>query len=138
MSRIIQYIVLHCTAGPKHQSTEDIQKYWRETLGWNNPGYHYLINYDGSVDELSPEYKITNGVKGYNANAIHISYKGGVVGGRPTDTRSEAQKEAMFSLLKDMKVRYPMAEILGHRDFPGVTKACPSFDVKDWIKQVNL
>jgi hypothetical protein len=23
--------------------------------------------------------------------------------------------------------------ILGHRDFPGVTKRCPSFDVREWL-----
>jgi hypothetical protein len=29
-------------------------------------------------------------------------------------------------------VDYPQAEVLGHRDIPGVKKDCPSFNVKEW------
>jgi N-acetylmuramoyl-L-alanine amidase len=29
---------------------------------------------------------------------------------------------------------YPNAVVQGHRDFPKVTKACPSFDAKAWAK----
>lgn len=29
---------------------------------------------------------------------------------------------------------YNTAEVKGHRDFPGVTKACPSFDVGRWYR----
>ena len=30
------------------------------------------------------------------------------------------------------------AEILGHRDLPGVRKACPSFDVSSWLAEINF
>ena len=33
-------------------------------------------------------------------------------------------------------VHYPEAEILGHRDFPGVAKACPCFDAKKEYKNI--
>jgi N-acetylmuramoyl-L-alanine amidase len=35
---------------------------------------------------------------------------------------------ALLSLLMDLRRFYPDARILGHRDFPGVRKACPSFN----------
>jgi N-acetylmuramoyl-L-alanine amidase len=43
----------------------------------------------------------------------------------------------MFSLIVKLSNKYPKAEILGHRDFPGVAKACPSFDVKSWLKDYD-
>jgi N-acetylmuramoyl-L-alanine amidase len=135
--RAINYIVIHCTAGSAHQSTQEIREHWSK-LGWKNPGYHYLINADGSIEELAQEASITNGVKGYNANSIHMSYKGGVSGGRPKDTRTQAQKEAMEGLVRDLHIRYPFAKILGHRDFPLVNKACPSFDVAEWLEEIKL
>lgn len=33
---------------------------------------------------------------------------------------------------------FTAAEVLGHRDFPGVKKECPSFDVRTWLKTVDL
>jgi N-acetylmuramoyl-L-alanine amidase len=50
------------------------------------------------------------------------------------DNRSDAQKHAMFDLIVTLTEKYPTAEVLGHRDFPNVHKACPCFDVKEWLK----
>lgn len=54
--------------------------------------------------------------------------------GNPIDNRTPAQVRAMFNKLVALSEKYPGAEILGHRDFPGVTKRCPSFDVKQWLR----
>ena len=43
----------------------------------------------------------------------------------------KAQKKALFDLLKKLKKQFPKAIIQGHRDFPGVKKACPSFNAKE-------
>jgi N-acetylmuramoyl-L-alanine amidase len=136
--RNILYIVLHCTGANPKQTTKSILDYWKNNLKWKNVGYHFLISEDGSVDKLAQESQVTNGVAGFNSNSIHICYKGGVdSSGKPKDTRTDAQKEAMINLLKYFKKTYPKAEIKGHRDF-GAKKACPSFDVKDWLKTVKI
>ncbi len=132
--RIINNIVVHCTATPPDTKIESIQHYWREVMKWKNPGYHYLIDRLGNVHRLQSEDKIANGVAGHNADSIHLSYIGGVdANGKPTDNRTEAQKEAMFDKLVELSERYRKARILGHRDFEGVAKACPSFDVRTWL-----
>ena len=132
--RIIKYIVVHCTATQPEATIEAIKNYWKETLGWKNPGYHYLIKRDGEIVKLQNEKEIANGVKGHNKESIHISYIGGVdKEGKPEDNRTRRQKAAMFDLLVSLSVKYPHVEILGHRDFQGVVKACPSFDVKSWL-----
>ena len=137
--RKIDFIAIHCTAGQPNQTTKSILDYWKNVLKWKSVGYHYLINADGSVEQLAKEYEITNGVAGFNSVSIHISYKGGIDKlGNPMDTRTEAQKKSMQNLLIDLRKRYPKAIIQGHMDFPNVKKACPSFDVKKWLKEIGM
>ena len=45
------------------------------------------------------------------------------------------QWTALEGLLRNLKSLYPAAEILGHRDFPGVAKDCPCFDVRSFVKE---
>jgi N-acetylmuramoyl-L-alanine amidase len=65
-----------------------------------------------------------------------VSYIGGVdADNNPQDTRTLSQKRAMYYIVCLLREKYPSAVIQGHRDFPGVHKACPSFNVKDWLKE---
>ena len=133
--RTIKHIVVHCTATPPETTIESIKRYWKQNLGWNNPGYHYIIKRDGEIVSLHPENLVSNGVKDYNKNSIHISYIGGIdCKGNSIDNRTPAQIHSMFNKLVELGEKYPIATILGHRDFPGVTKQCPSFDVRKWLK----
>ena len=137
--RKIQYIVLHCTATSQETSIESILNYWRNILNWKNPGYHYLISSNGIIRQLLNINKIANGVYGYNANSIHISYIGGIdANGKATDNRTPVQIIAQLNLLFELKKRFPNAEILGHRDFPNVNKECPSFNVKEWLAHIEI
>ena len=61
---------------------------------------------------------------------IGICYEGGLdIRGQPADTRTLAQKETLQRLLERLKEDYPEARVVGHRDLPGVKKACPCFEV---------
>ena len=129
--RNINYIAIHCTATQPESSIASIQNYWKNNLGWKNPGYHYIIDRFGNVVNLLPIELVSNGVQGYNSQTINISYVGGIdKSGKPKDTRTEAQKQTILKLLKELRVKFPKAKIQGHRDFPNVKKACPSFDAK--------
>ena len=128
--RRIDWLVVHCTATPQTTTVASIQRYWRENLKWKSSGYHFLIEANGTVHNLQPINLPSNGVAGHNANSIHISYIGGVNGQRAVDNRTEAQKREILRLLTDLKKQFPNAKIQGHRDFPRVAKACPSFDAK--------
>ena len=124
--REIKYIVFHCTATSKDATVESIQKYWRERLGWKNAGYHFIIDAEGKTTQLQDISKPSNGVRGWNRESIHISY----IGGKHEDDRTKAQIIAQKSILKALQAFFPNAEVLGHRDFPKVTKSCPRFDAK--------
>lgn len=162
--RAINNIVIHCTAGPQNQSIESIKSYWKNELGWKNPGYHYMIQADGHVAVTLPISQIANGVAGHNQDAIHISYLGGVeiiagknskgqpinTIGRPIDNRTPEQKFMLEILVRAFHGMFPKAAIKGHRDFSpdknknGIiepnewVKSCPSFDVAEWLKEIEL
>ena len=133
--RKINYIVIHCTATSQAATIDSIKKHWRMVKGWKSPGYHFIIDQFGKSTQLANEDQVTNGVMGHNSDSVHIAYVGGVdKNSKPTDTRNMAQIEAMKKIVCELKLRYPDAKILGHRDFSGVKKACPSFDVSEWLK----
>ncbi len=145
--RDIKFIVVHCTATPPETKIENIQRYWKEQLKWKNPGYHYIIKRNGEIVKITEEQNIANGVGGHNRYSIHISYIGGVnKEGKPLDNRTDAQIHALFNKLVALSEKYPNATILGHRDFSpdkdgdGLIeynewiKACPCFDVKEWLQ----
>lgn len=131
--RQINKIVVHCSATPEGKDfTVDTIRDWHiNGRGWKDIGYHYVIYRDGSIHKGRPEEQIGAHVTGHNSDSIGICYIGGVTsdGNTPKDTRTEAQKASLIKLLKELKAKYPRAEIFGHRDFTNL-KACPSFDAR--------
>lgn len=137
--REIKYIAIHCTATPQTTTVESIQRHWKETLKWKSPGYHRLIDKDGKVHKLSHFDSPTNGVKGFNSNSIHISYIGGVdAKNKPLDNRTEFQKASILNcILEALNYVGKKVIIQGHKDFPNVSKACPSFEAKKEYSWIN-
>lgn len=138
--RKIKRIFIHCTAGSQKQTVADLRAEFKRK-GWKNPGYHYVISPDGAITQLLDEQQVSNGVKGYNQTSINVAYIGGIdSNGKAIDNRTEAQKASLIRLLKELRGRYPNAQILGHRDISPDTnhngkvdsweriKECPCFD----------
>ena len=129
--RTINLIVLHCTATRVTQdfTVEDL-KACHLARGFKSIGYHYYITKDGTLYPCRPEREIGAHARHYNAHSIAICYEGGLdARGCIADTRTAAQKDAMFWLIINLHHRFPdIKVILGHRDLPGVQKACPCFD----------
>lgn len=141
----ITRLVIHCTATPagREVTAADIRR-WHCTpppmgRGWKQVGYTDMVHLDGRVERLVANnedayvdgWEVTNGAKGYNRTSRHIVYVGGkTTDGRPADTRTEAQKEALRAYVDDFRKRFPWADVCGHRDLPGVSKACPCYDVR--------
>lgn len=141
--RKIDKIVVHCTASSPTAKARDIVAWQRRPRekggrGWRRPGYHYMIEADGRVVKTWPVDDVSNGVAGHNRGAVHVCYIGGVDTSRPSlppmDTRTAAQRQSLITLLRDLRRRFPQAEIMGHRDL--APKACPSFNARkeySWI-----
>ena len=138
--RNISLIVLHCSATRVNQNfTIEQLEACHKARGFQTSGYHFYITKDGTLYPGRPESQMGAHAKGFNAHSIGICYEGGLdEHGRCKDTRTLAQKVTMEELLQSLCVDYPDAEILGHRDLPGVHKECPCFDTRAWLKEINF
>ena len=149
----MKYLVIHCTATPegrdvtsaeiRHWHTDPVSKGGR---GWKQVGYTDLIHLDGTVErmvgnnedaEVDP-WEVTNGAKGYNSVSRHIVYAGGVAkdGKTAKDTRTGAQRKALTAYVRNFHERFPSIRIVGHNEL--AAKACPSFDVQRWLKEIGI
>ena len=128
-SRYINEIIVHCsaTAEGKDFTIDDIKR-WHLARGFSDIGYHYIIYRDGSINKGRDESKIGAHCTGHNSYSIGVCYVGGVAkdGKTAKDTRTDAQKKSLLSLLRNLKMKYPQASIHSHKDY--ANKACPSFD----------
>ena len=130
--RRIDLIVIHCSAtrATQRYTVDDCRRDHR-ARGFADIGYHYYITQDGVVHRGRQLYQVGAHATGYNRHSIGICYEGGLdIRGQPADTRTLAQKETLQRLLERLKEDYPEARVVGHRDLPGVKKACPCFEVK--------
>lgn len=136
--REIDKIIIHCSATPegRNWTIKDIERD-HKAKGYKKVGYHYVICLDGTIETGRAESEMGAHCKGQNAHSVGICYVGGCdLNRRPKDTRTDAQKTAMAGLIRELKRRFPTATIHGHNEF--ANKACPSFDVQKWRKEVGL
>lgn len=135
--RIINEIIIHCSATPegKDYTVEQIRQ-WHKQRGFSDIGYHYVIYRDGSIHSGRPIERIGAHCLKHNAHSIGVCYIGGVAkdGKTPKDTRTDAQKESLIKLIKELKAKYPKTTVHGHREY--ANKACPCFDAKNEYKNL--
>ena len=136
--RTITLIVIHCSAVRPDQTSSAAQiDTWHRQRGFHlGIGYHYVIRRNGEIEAGRPEYLVGAHCKNHNAHSIGVCYEGGLnARGQPADTRTEAQKKTLLSLLRALKVDYPDALIVGHHDLNPL-KACPCFDAAKEYKNL--
>lgn len=111
----------------------DTIRKWHRDRGWRDIGYHHVIKRDGTLEIGRPPMAVGAHAKGFNQVSVGICLIGGIdVMGDPDANFTRAQYNRLEKLLRALKQAYPEAAVVGHRDLPGVNKACPSFDVKAW------
>jgi N-acetylmuramoyl-L-alanine amidase len=136
--RTINLIVIHCSATKegKDFKAKDIDK-WHKERGFKKIGYHYVIDLDGTIERGRQDSEIGAHCTGHNKNSIGICYIGGLdKDGKPKDTRTKEQKEALWDLLRILLTKYPKAQIHGHNTFSN--KDCPCFNVEETYNIINL
>jgi N-acetylmuramoyl-L-alanine amidase len=134
-----KHIVLHCSATRPNMDigVKDIRR-WHQAKGWDDVGYHYVLRRNGRVEKGRAEQDVGAHVARYNASSLGICLVGGVNQNdftKPENNFTAEQWTALRDLLAVLIRKYPDAKVLGHRDFPGVSKACPCFDARTWAKK---
>lgn len=133
----VKYLTIHCAATPEGRDVKASTISQWDIAKFGQVSYHEVIELDGrAVETLDPKYKGAHVGKANTGN-IGICYVGGMDKDNkaPKDTRTAAQKATLRSRIATYRAKYPNIIIRGHRDWPGVAKACPSFDVAAWLKQ---
>ena len=133
--KTVDAIILHHRAG-----NGDVESIHKDHMaqGWWGIGYHYYIRRDGSVWRGRPEQWVGShaGSKNdYNKHSLGICFEGNF----ETEQMTDAQVESGQELIEDIKDRYAIKGILGHRDV--AKTACPGknfrmgellYDIPDW------
>lgn len=151
MKRRIDLIVIHCSATREDRSysPQNLERD-HKARGFNSAGYNFYIRKTGEVVKMRPLELIPAHARGYNRHSIGICYEGGLDAfGKPKDTRTDAQKEAIVRLLIELNKFFPQSKIVGHRDLSpdlngnGIieahewTKLCPCFDASQEYKHIS-
>lgn len=143
------HAVIHCSATKPSQDwgLTEIDRMHRKG-GFFMVGYHIIIRRNGAIEYGRPlDVRGAHARDGgFNRKSVGVCLVGGIsekpqkhVPGNPwngsdaENNFTDAQWKSLKVVLKGLKVEYPGIEIIGHRDIPGVRKACPSFDVAAWL-----
>lgn len=109
--RKIAKIVVHHTATPSTVSADQIRAAHLQR-GFTDIGYHFLITESGEWVRGRPMSRIGAHVRGHNLDSIGIA----VIGDFRHSPVPEAQQQALFRLLSQLRSRYPSARIYTHRE----------------------
>ena len=123
----VKYLVVHCADTPNERDVDaaDIHD-WHTGRGWSGIGYHAVIRRSGLIERGRPEYWEGAHVRGHNHHSLGVCLIG-------RDQYTKDQLDSLRQLLRDWKIKYPDAVVLGHCDLDS-GKTCPNFDVKHWVK----
>ncbi|MFC4636611.1 N-acetylmuramoyl-L-alanine amidase [Dokdonia ponticola] len=152
----LNYLVIQSTdtSEATNLSRQDIIEYHtRPTssggLGFNRPGFDYLVLQDGTLETLVKENSPTDvdlwGISGGRHPILgkvkHIGY----VGGRTLkeafwkDTRTDAQTKTLEAIVRFYTLRFPSVVVVGFDD-PTRTEESknPAFDVQAWLESLGI
>jgi N-acetyl-anhydromuramyl-L-alanine amidase AmpD len=131
----VRFLTIHCAATPEGRDVKAATIDQWDVAKFGQVSYHWIVELDGTtVRGLADDVRGAH-VGGKNSGNIGICYVGGMDRQLKAakDTRTPAQRAALLQLARSYRQRFPQIIIRGHRDWPGVKKDCPSFDVADWL-----
>ncbi|MGL5913430.1 MAG: N-acetylmuramoyl-L-alanine amidase [Bacteroidales bacterium] len=143
----IKHLIIHCTDTPYGRivTVENIKE-WHlaprpKGNGWKQVGYTDLIGVDGTLtrlvenneDEFVDPWEVTNGVRGFNAEARHIVLAGGKGNGK----FGEPQFTTLASYIKVFLAKFSHVQVGGHYQFDN-GKTCPNFNVPNWLRSIGI
>lgn len=145
--RPINEIIIHCSAtrpdwmeeSPGAAKRDEIRR-WHLGRGWNDIGYHDLIDRDGSLITGRPINKVGAHCKGHNTGTIGVC----LIGGHGSSENDEfeqnyttAQDDALRGYIEAQKMAFPSISVVsGHNQY--AAKACPGFRVQEWYSEAPI
>lgn len=127
----VDYIVVHCSDTPngRHHDANDIRLWHMRGNGWDDIGYHYVIQISGEVERGRNHDTPGAHVRGYNDRSLGICLIG-------RDEFTEAQMRSLEAIVIMLKSQWSNADIVGHTDLDKA-KTCPNLNVLEWWNDVR-
>jgi len=132
-SRKIDKLIIHCSATPPHLKVgaKEIDN-WHKMRGWSGIGYHFVIRRNGEIEYGRSINKTGAHVKRHNRGSVGVCLVGGVNSDMDAeDNFTSKQWRRLEQFVRLFKTEYSKATVHGHNEFS--SKACPSFDVQEWL-----
>ena len=111
-------LIIHHSATDSPETPEDIHKFHLDN-GWSGIGYHFYIREDGTIYKGRDENVIGAHAKNANYNTLGICIEGNF----EKEGLNEAQKNSLVKLGTYLSLKYPIKDILPHREV--VDTLCP-------------
>jgi N-acetylmuramoyl-L-alanine amidase CwlA len=138
-----EYIIIHHTSGTdknpladtSHHTYEIIRNWHMKGLGWEDIGYHWVIEKYGKIVAGLPENVVGSHCIGMNFKSIGVVVCGNFDLTKPT----KKQEEAFANKVSEIRKRYkiPYSNIIPHRFFSN--KTCYGNNLSDsWAKELVL
>ena len=118
--RRITKIYIHHSALPRDKGIDEIREL-HIGRGFDDIGYHFVIDQSGKVWTGRPIDKEGANVKGDNKESIGIC----VCGNCDEKSPLKSQIEALEKLVLELCKKWGKLEILGHRDYSNSDTQCP-------------
>ena len=113
-------LILHHAAAASC-TAEDVHR-WHVGNGWAGIGYHYLVRKDGTIYRGRPEDTVGAHAYGANSHSIGVCFEGNY---QVEQTMPASQLAAGQALVADIKRRWGITKVIGHKDVAGSTTDCP-------------
>ena len=137
----VRFLGLHCSASRCNQDySVELLRRDHKARGFYDIGYHFYIRKDGTMTQHRKLLEVGAHARPYNRCSIGICYEGGLdEQGKPCNTMTTEQETRLIDLFRNLKILFPKAKIVGHRDLPGTTpKECPCLDAGSWAARHRL
>jgi N-acetyl-anhydromuramyl-L-alanine amidase AmpD len=130
--KLITHLTFHCAATPEGRDVSAKTICDWDIAKFGEISYHWVVLLDGTAVRTLRDSQRGAHTGGHNTGNIGVCYVGGMDArmAKSKDTRTPAQRARLRQVAHDYEQQYPNLIILGHRDWPGVRKDCPCFDVR--------
>jgi N-acetylmuramoyl-L-alanine amidase len=124
-ARQIDKIVIHTTDS---YATVNQMRSFHRSMGWDDIGYHFIVDVDGAVYEGRDIDRVGAHVFGSNKGSVGVAWIGSAA---PTDEQYDALVILTYALMHNYGVT--IDNVLGHNDFESGQrqgKTCPNIDMQ--------
>ena len=125
----VDRMIVHHSASHVWTNKADLWNWHVRQNGWEDIGYHYLIQADGEIVPCRPICYMGAHARGNNADSIGVCVAGDNL--TEKDKWTVQQILSLQNLYRHWQFLKPNLQVMGHRDV-GNTE-CPGLDVKNLL-----